>query len=76
MTPMNPEQDNAELLIQDINQRSFSAGTALFDIDMKGTAEQMASELEAKEIEGLRLQVTGLTQNKVSVRIVQPEENQ
>ena len=61
--------------IQAINQRSFAAGTALFDIDTKGTAEQMASELEAKEIEGLKLQVTGLTQNKISVQIVQPPEN-
>jgi uncharacterized protein YdcH (DUF465 family) len=61
--------------IQAVNQRSFASGTALFDIDIKGTAEQMASELEAKEIEGLKLQVIGLTQNKVSVKIVQPEEN-
>lgn len=61
--------------IQAINQRSFAAGTALFDIDMKGTAEQMASELEAKEIEGIKLKVIGLTQNKVSVKIIQPGEN-
>lgn len=61
--------------IQAINQRSFAGGTALFDIDMKGTAEQMASELEAKEIEGIKLQVIGLTQNKVSVKIIQPGEN-
>lgn len=61
--------------IQAVNQRSFASGTALFDIDIKGTAEQMASELEAKEIEGLKLQVIGLTQNKVTVKIVQPEEN-
>jgi len=63
--------------IQAVNQRDFSAGTALFDIDIKGNAEQMASELEAKEIEGLKLQVVGLSANKVTVKIVQPgEENQ
>ena len=61
--------------IQAINQRSFSAGTALFDIDTKGNAEQVASELEAKEIEGIRLQVTALTQNKVTVQVVQPDGN-
>jgi hypothetical protein len=60
--------------IQAVNQRNFSAGTALFDIDMKGTAEQLAAELDAKEIEGMRLQVTGLTANKVTVRILQPGE--
>lgn len=62
--------------IQSVNQRSFAEGTALFDIDIKGTAEQMASELDAKEMEGLKLQVVGLSQNKVSVKIVQPEETQ
>ena len=62
--------------IQSVNQRSFADGNALFDIDIKGTAEQMASELDAKEMEGLKLQVVGLTQNKVSVKIVQPGENQ
>ncbi len=60
--------------IQAVHQRSFAGGSAIFDIDIKGTAEQMASELDAKEIEGLSLQVTGLTQNKVSVKIVQPGE--
>jgi hypothetical protein len=61
--------------VQAVNQRSFAAGTALFDVDIKGTAEQMAAELDAKEIEGIKLQVTGLTQNKVTVKILQPEEN-
>ncbi len=62
--------------IQSVNQRSFTEGTALFDIDIKGTAEQMATELDAKEMEGIKLQVVGLTQNKVSVKVVQPEERQ
>jgi hypothetical protein len=62
--------------IQAVHQRNFGEGTALFDIDMKGNAEQLASELEAKEIEGLQLRVTALTANKVTVKIVQPgEEN-
>ncbi len=61
--------------IQSVNQRSFAGGSAHFDIDIKGTAEQMASELDAKEIEGMKLQVTALSQNKISVKIVQPGEN-
>jgi len=61
--------------IQTVNQRSFMGNTALFDVDIKGTAEQMAAELDAKEIEGMKLQVTGLTQNRISVNIVQPGQN-
>jgi hypothetical protein len=60
--------------VQGVNQRNFSSGAALFDVDIKGNAEQMATELEAKEIEGLKLQVIGLTANKVTVKIVQPED--
>ena len=56
--------------VQSVNQRSFEGGSALFDIDMKGNAEQLASELEAKEIEGIRVQVIGLTANKVTVKIL------
>jgi len=61
--------------IQAVNQRSFAGSTALFDVDIKGTAEQMAAELDAKEIEGMKLQVTGLTANRISVNIVQPGQN-
>lgn len=57
--------------VQAVNQREFSAGTALFDVDIKGNAELLASELEAKEIEGIRLRVTGLTANKVTAEIIQ-----
>jgi len=56
--------------VQSVNQRSFEGGSALFDIDIKGNAEQLASELDAKEIEGMRLQVIGLTANKVTVKIL------
>jgi len=56
--------------VQAVNQRSFEGGAALFDIDIKGNAEQLASELEAKEIEGIKLQVIGLTANKVTVKIL------
>jgi len=61
--------------IQGVNQRNFASGTALFDVDIKGNAEQMATELDAKDIEGLKLQVVGLSANKVTVKIIQPEEN-
>lgn len=56
--------------VQSVNQRSFEGGSALFDIDIKGNAEQLASELDTKEIEGMKLQVIGLTANKVTVKIL------
>lgn len=56
--------------VQAVNQRSFEGGAALFDIDIKGNAEQLASELDAKEIEGMKLQVIGLTANKVTIKIM------
>lgn len=60
--------------LQGVNQREFGGGTALFDVDIKGNAESLAGELEAKEIEGLKLQVVGLTANRVTVKIVQSEQ--
>jgi len=57
-----------------VNQRSFSGGTALFDVDMTGTANQMASELEVKEMEGMKLKVISVTANKVTAQIVPPEQ--
>jgi hypothetical protein len=60
--------------VQAINQRSYGGGTALFDIDTKGTGEQLASELQSKEIEGLKLRVISVTANKVSAQIVTPGE--
>jgi hypothetical protein len=60
--------------VQAINQREFSGGIAQFDVDIKGSAAQLASELSAKEIEGLKLQVIKQTANKVWVKIIQPAE--
>ena len=60
--------------LQGVNQREFGGGTALFDVDIKGNAESLAGELEAKEIEGLKLQVVGLTANRVTVKIIQPAQ--
>ena len=59
--------------VQGVHQREFGGGAVLFDIDMKGNAESLASELEAKEIEGMRLQVVGVTANKVTARIVESQ---
>ncbi|KAA3608779.1 MAG: hypothetical protein D8M58_18755 [Calditrichaeota bacterium] len=60
--------------VKNIYQRSFGAGSALFDIEITQKAETVASELSAKNIEGIDLEITGVTQNKLTARIVPAEE--
>lgn len=62
--------------VKNIYQRSFVAGIALFDIEITQKAETVASELSSKNIEGIDLEITAITQNKLTARIVSPgEEN-
>ena len=56
--------------VKNIYQRSFEAGTALFDIEITQKAETVASELSSKNIEGINLEIIGVTQNKLTARIV------
>lgn len=60
--------------VKNIYQRNFENGSALFDIEISQTAETVASELSSKTIEGINLEIVGVTQNKVIARIAQ--ENQ
>lgn len=60
--------------VKNIYQRSFEAGSALFDIEITQKAETVASELSAKNIEGIDLEIIGVTQNKLTARVV--SENQ
>ena len=62
--------------IKNVYQRSFEAGSALFDIEITQKAESVASELSAKQIEGIDLEIVGVTQNKLTARIVTPQSGQ
>lgn len=55
--------------LKNVYQRSFGGGMALFDIEISEKAESVAAELEAKSIESIQLEVTGLTHNKITVHI-------
>lgn len=55
--------------LKNVYQRNFASGSAMFDIEITEKAASVAAELEAKEIEGVQLEVTGLTQNKITARI-------
>jgi hypothetical protein len=59
--------------IKNVYQRSFEAGSALFDIEITQRAESVASELAAKEIEGVKLDILGVTQNKLTAKIIKEE---
>jgi len=62
--------------VKNIYQRSFEAGSALFDIEITQKAESVASEISAKEIEGINLEIIGVTQNKLTARIVTQQSEQ
>jgi hypothetical protein len=60
--------------VKNVYQRSFGSGSALFDIEITQKAETVASELSAKNIEGIDLEIIGVTQNKLTARIVSTKE--
>ena len=60
--------------VKNIYQRSFESGVGLFDIDITQKAETVASEISAKGIEGIKLEIIGVTQNKLTARIKAEEE--
>jgi hypothetical protein len=62
--------------VKSIYQRSFESGSALFDIEITQKAESVASEISAKEIEGIHLEVIGVTQNKLIARIAANQQEQ
>ena len=60
--------------IKNVYQRSFESGSALFDIEITQKAETVASELAAKQIEGINLEIVGVTQNKLTAKIVTEQQ--
>lgn len=59
--------------IKNIFPRNVAGGTAEFDIQISGNAEQLARELDRRQIETLSFQVTGVTANRVSLKVVSTE---
>jgi hypothetical protein len=64
--------------VKKVYQRHFGNGSALFDIEITQKAETVAGELAAKTIEGINLEIVGVTQNKVTAKIksMTSEQNQ
>ena len=59
--------------VKNVFQRNITGGTAEFDIQISGTAEQLARELDQREIGEFSLAVVGATANKVTVKAVHAE---
>jgi hypothetical protein len=52
-----------------VDMRSFSSGVAEFDLETTSTADDIAQSLTAKDLGKFRVEVLGVTQNKLELRI-------
>lgn len=55
--------------IKDIYQRRFVEGLAELDVKLTGNADQLARELERKDLEKFEVKVTGMTMNQIMLKI-------
>ncbi|GAK51883.1 hypothetical protein U14_03129 [Candidatus Moduliflexus flocculans] len=55
--------------VKAVNQRSFQQKTAVLDVDIQGTTETLADELTAQDFNGVMLDVTGMTGNKIELAV-------
>jgi len=55
--------------VKNIFQRSVTGGMAEFDLQISGNAEQLARELDQRKIGIFSVAVTGVSANKVSVKV-------
>jgi hypothetical protein len=59
--------------VKNVFQRNVAGGTAEFDVQITGTADQMARELDQRQVGAFQLAVVGASQNKVTVKAVHAE---
>ena len=59
--------------IKNVFQRNVAGGTAELDVSITGNAEQLARDLDQRDVGEYKLKVTGVTANKVSVRVMRAE---
>jgi len=55
--------------VQKVFQRDYSQQTALFDLDVKGTANQIAEELTLKDLSPYTVEVINVTQNTIVAKL-------
>ncbi len=54
---------------QDVQQRSFAGRTAVIEVDYRHNAERLAEALSATDFGELTIEITGISQNRVEIRI-------
>ncbi|MBN2355167.1 hypothetical protein JXO59_03590 [candidate division KSB1 bacterium] len=59
--------------IKAVNQRNLVGSTAEYDIQITGNADQLARELDQRQLGAYSLTVVGVTQNKVTLRAIHAE---
>jgi hypothetical protein len=60
--------------VKEIFQRSAAGGYANFDVKIVGSAKQLARELGNKKLSPFKVEVTGVTANRVDVKIANEDE--
>ncbi len=60
--------------IKNIYDRKFSGGKALLEVKMTGNARQLARELSNKDLGKIKIQVLGLTPNRLELQVVQIQQ--
>ncbi|MFZ3013039.1 MAG: flagellar assembly protein T N-terminal domain-containing protein [Nitrospira sp.] len=55
--------------VKAIHQRSFSANMATLELDVKGSAQQMADELTRKSFAPFKVEVTGFSPNRLDLSV-------
>lgn len=59
--------------VQKVFQRDFSQNTASFDLDVKGTANQVAEELAMKDFSPYAVEIINVTQNTIVAKLMKKE---
>ena len=76
---MNSFQSTLKFLvrgIKDIYTREVSGEMAELDIKITGNANQLARELERKNLDKFKVKITGLTMNKITLQLSEKEIEQ
>jgi hypothetical protein len=55
--------------IEAIYRRKFSETVALYDIDIRGDIDQLATELGSKKFKDFKLEITGTTANRIDAKV-------
>lgn len=58
--------------VKKLQQRTFDSGVVVYDIDAESSAQQIARELETKDLGSFKIKVESVTMNKIEAALVRP----